>query len=841
MDAFRVKWPTPAESMTNLRHNKTSQDCNNTQKQQSQIEGSMDISFLQPSVVYQSPKPDIHGRLFHSILDIGGDVDIPLPNPNMHIWSGTLDEVMTVGKDMHPAILSQLKPCKTKGNNNCLYNAVCLCLGMPESHQDILREKTALCLQKHAGHFEQLLKASDEISLQTLIEQCRRPFRFEGWGNEFHILALAIMLRRNIIVYTTFKNPKGQFYQRKNKNIVGLAEEFRIGGEKIGQHSNFEPQKGITCHNPIFLQLNGSHFTALLPRLLNPIYCIPPATNLPSIPNNGIQLNIQGSSVGCMKMSRQARWRASKTPAQLAEYKEREKAKRKQKKATSDKEKLINTEEMVQKKSKLINQKHPVQSNAEWNSVKKMSAVQQGERNTTAVTNTSQIKAMEHNQISNMSGKRKSAEQRSEENKRYYKKKKEAEKCDMNGKSTCGVKLSKSERNRLYYAKNKERIKQARLKDPVKHQSILAARREAYNDPVKHAAELADKKAAYADPEKRKSKAATRLTKNKDPVRHKSLLAARREAYKDPVKHAIELAKKKVAYADPEKRKRKSAARLRKHKDLVRHKLLLAARREAYKDPVKHAVELAKRKAAYADPEKRKIKLKARKEYSTMASSDYAVLLSKARKAMLELPALACTVCYRARFREQVKLCHRNKYPQSQEVLRCFTGKYIHKCEPDCKDSSVYHEKKKSEWICYTCHRHLLKGDMPPQAAVNNLWLDDIPQELEKLNALEMHLVSIVQPFMKIVPLPRGAQKGVRGQMVCVPANLQRTADSLPWTLNTNNLIRVKLKRKQEYKGHHLFMMVSQKRVMAALKKLMEINPAYTGKNISFRPFLSMG
>ncbi len=92
----------------------------------------------------------------------------------------------------------------------------------------ILRENTAQCIEKHASYFEELLKVSfSKMSLQTLIEQCRQPFSFNGWGNEYHILALAIMLKRNVIVYTKFKCPKGQFYQRKNKNIIGLAEEFR--------------------------------------------------------------------------------------------------------------------------------------------------------------------------------------------------------------------------------------------------------------------------------------------------------------------------------------------------------------------------------------------------------------------------------------------------------------------------------------------------------------------------------------------------------------------------------------------------------------------------------------
>ncbi len=446
--------------------------------------------------------------------------------------------------------------------------------------------------------------------------------------------------------------------------------------------------------------------------------------------------------------------------------------------------------------------------------------------------------------------------------------------------STCDGKISKSERNRLYYQKNKDKIKAARMKDynnPIKKASKLAAMKEYRAIPEKKFAKLATMKELYKDPFKKASKLAAMKEYRKIPEKRAARLAAMKKSYNNPINKASKLAAVKDYQQIPEKRSARLTAMKESYMDPVRkasklasmkayreipekRSARLAAMKELYKDPIKHATILDSKKQAYAvpsarigklatmkqnykDPQKRADKLaRNRGSYHKYRSErqmkrneknkDYDFLLHQARLAMLEMPVLACTVCHRARFKEQVKECHRAKYPQSGPVHKCFTGKYIHQCPPDCNDSSVYHDKKRKEWICFTCHKHLLKGNVPPQAAINNLWLDDIPEELKTLNALEMHLVSIVQPFMKIVPLPRGAQKGVRGQMVCVPANLQRTADSLPWTLNTNNLIRVKLKRKQEYKGHHLYMVVSQKRVMAALKKLMEINPAYEGKII---------
>ncbi len=334
MESFKVNWPTPGEAMASQKavQHPTMDYSNNHHHVQSQTGLQMNISFLQPSVVYSPSQCDNYVGIEHASLD---NIDFHAPTPNIHLWAGYLEEYNDVAQQLHPAILSQLKPCKTQDDHNCLYNAICLCLGIPESKQDILREQTALCLQRHSDHFKKLLEASVEISLQSLIKQCKQPSCFEGWGNEFHILALAIMLKRNIIVYTTFKSPKGQFYQRKNKNIVGLAEEFTRGGEKIKQHINFEPQKGINSHNPIFIYLHGNHFTALVPRLPNPIYCIPPAINLPSIPHNGIPSHTPDTTTTVTKLTRKARWLASKTPAQLDEHKAMKKAKRKEKKTIS--------------------------------------------------------------------------------------------------------------------------------------------------------------------------------------------------------------------------------------------------------------------------------------------------------------------------------------------------------------------------------------------------------------------------------------------------------------------------------------------------------------------------
>ncbi|KAM9771377.1 uncharacterized protein ACBT44_004352 [Syngnathus typhle] len=69
---------------------------------------------------------------------------------------------------------------------------------------------------------------------------------------------------------------------------------------------------------------------------------------------------------------------------------------------------------------------------------------------------------------------------------------------------------------------------------------------------------------------------------------------------------------------------------------------------------------------------------------------------------------------------------------------------------------------------------------MPALAVANNLTLSDIPTELCGLNILERHLISKCISFAKIVPLPKGQQRAIRGNVVCVPSEVQETVNVLP-------------------------------------------------------------
>jgi hypothetical protein len=122
-----------------------------------------------------------------------------------------------------------------------------------------------------------------------------------------------------------------------------------------------------------------------------------------------------------------------------------------------------------------------------------------------------------------------------------------------------------------------------------------------------------------------------------------------------------------------------------------------------------------------------------------------------------------------------------------------------------------------------------LKKKIPSQASLNHLNFDEQPDCLKTLNNLEKHLVSPVIPFMKIVSLPKGSQKGIHGPVVCVPANISTTVETLPRSFNSETIIAVKLKRKLQYRGHHLFQQVTLQKIHEALLFLKRKSPHFTG------------
>ncbi|CAI5689228.1 unnamed protein product [Oreochromis niloticus] len=203
--------------------------------------------------------------------------------------------------------------------------------------------------------------------------------------------------------------------------------------------------------------------------------------------------------------------------------------------------------------------------------------------------------------------------------------------------------------------------------------------------------------------------------------------------------------------------------------------------------------------------------------------------ISRFRSNIKSAPSYVCTVCLKASFPNQVKICKRENYSKHQTVAQqCLTGKFVHVCDEACHDHCSFPVERKKEYICHTCHSSLKSGCMPRLAAVNGLELQDIPAELCDLNILERHLIAKCIPFAKIIPLPKGRQRLIRGNVVCVPSEVQQTVECLPRLRSHSQIMRVKLKRRLCYKGHQLFQTVTWSKLIQALRKLKQIHPQYT-------------
>ena len=131
------------------------------------------------------------------------------------------------------------------------------------------------------------------------------------------------------------------------------------------------------------------------------------------------------------------------------------------------------------------------------------------------------------------------------------------------------------------------------------------------------------------------------------------------------------------------------------------------------------------------------------------------------------------------------------------------------------------------QWVCNTCDRTLSRGNMPLQAKANGLQLCHVPPELADLNLLELRLISLRVPFMKMVALPSGKQRSIHGPAVNVPSNIDIICNVLPRLPSETELVPLKLKRKLAYKGQY-----TQKRVIA-LRWLRANNPLYAGIEIN--------
>ena len=122
---------------------------------------------------------------------------------------------------------------------------------------------------------------------------------------------------------------------------------------------------------------------------------------------------------------------------------------------------------------------------------------------------------------------------------------------------------------------------------------------------------------------------------------------------------------------------------------------------------------------------------------------------------------------------------------------------------------------------------------VPAQSKANGMDLEEVLDELKDLNNMEVYIICKRILLMKLVKLPRGKQKGIKGAAVNVPADLGPACNLLPRIPADAHIISLKLKRKLQYKQAYLHDTIQPENILIPLQYLKAHNPLYADIEIN--------
>ena len=232
-------------------------------------------------------------------------------------------------------------------------------------------------------------------------------------------------------------------------------------------------------------------------------------------------------------------------------------------------------------------------------------------------------------------------------------------------------------------------------------------------------------------------------------------------------------------------------------------------------EPLVKAQHLNNKKQKYCtmDPIKKQTVIKcisdaANKSRKSNVQHNLDHYISVFQNKIREGPYYICSVCHRVLYRKTVMLLKENKY----SAHHLFT------------EIKSFDDK---QYICRTCHAKVSKGQVPCQAVGNKLEVDRIPPELSVLEKLEQILIAQRIVFEKIVVMPKGQQRKIKGAICNIPVECHQTCTTLPRPPERSGIIMLKLKRKMEFRGHVYFQAVRPQLILNALMWLKMNNPLY--------------
>ena len=179
------------------------------------------------------------------------------------------------------------------------------------------------------------------------------------------------------------------------------------------------------------------------------------------------------------------------------------------------------------------------------------------------------------------------------------------------------------------------------------------------------------------------------------------------------------------------------------------------------------------------------------------ASTPIGISGAKFKKYIATGPIYPCVICNRLLFFSSVRAFYTSKFSSHP---------YFPEIERNCSNENAIVDGKL--WICFACSRALKNNKLPLLATFNGLKLDPIPPELKGLRPLEERIISLRIPFIKLVSLPAGGQKGIHGNAVNIPSNLEAITTVLPHIPKSVKVIPLKLKKKLSYDGWYMYSFV---------------------------------
>ncbi|XP_013402374.1 uncharacterized protein LOC106168004 isoform X2 [Lingula anatina] len=393
--------------------------------------------------------------------------------------------------------------------------------------------------------------------------------------------------------------------------------------------------------------------------------------------------------------------------------------------------------------------------------------------------------------------------------------KKRIQQRDSEKRAEPKTKAARQSRDKAYFSK--ENVKTRKKEEQKKHRSKPDVKKRIQQRDSEKRAEPKTKAARQSRDKAYFSKENVKTRKKEEQKKHRSKPDVKKriqqrdsEKRADPKIKAARQSREKAYLSKPNGASRKRLKRIsylsqRDKKEKTQERIKRYRAQEHIIEQIRKR-ERQWRKTA-SGVQSHRLKLQKLKEQQTHIK----FAIEHFHKKCKELPEYVCCCCYRLRFKNQIQKFREQNYRE------------------DILISSKILDMGPEKVICTYCHQKMSQKKVSPISYDgNSIKTMDMPPDIGDLNPIEQLLLTPVIPFMKIVSLPKSQQHGVHGPIVCVPANVKETITRLPSLPHESGLIRVKLKRKLAYKGHHLYQKINPQAVKRAFHFLLENHPDFS-------------